>query len=269
MKAVAGLLVALIVLAVLVLLAGEFLAKPAAEEVIGSHLAANYGLPRRPRVRMQGFPFVVRALRGRLDAVEVILDDHVAEGLRVKTFTLRLEPVTFQLVPLLRGTGPAMTERGDAAAALRDSDLTSYLRDRDVPVTVSFSARGVTVSGRVSVAGVATDVAATGRLAVSERALRFTPETARAGPEEVDLRAVRDLFSFVVPIPEILGVRLTSLVVREGEAGLSADVTDYLISRTGGRLTGLPRPGGVVPRAPAALSPVADPPTSGPRQRYG
>ena len=268
MKAVAGLLVALIVLAVLVLLAGEFLAKPAAEEVIASHLAQSYGLVRRPTVRLQGSPFVVRAVQGRLDAVEVILDDHEAEGLRVKTFTLRLEPVTFELIPLLRGTGSAMTERGDAAAALRDSDVTSYLKARDVPITVSFSSRGVTVSGRVSVAGVATDVAATGRLTVSDRALRFTPETARAGSEEVDLRAVSDLFSFSVPIPEILGVRLTSLIVRDGEAALSADVTDYLISRTGGRLTGLSQ-ADVLAGAPAPLSVAAGTPSGELRRRYG
>lgn len=219
-------IVVLVVLAAALLVGGELLVKPAAEDGAAELVQKRYQLTQKPAVQLNGFPFLVRGLAGRLDSVIVSLDRYDAGGLLVRRFSLRLEPVTFSLSSVVRGQGEIHTDKGTAEAVVAQGDLSSYLASRDLPIEVRLSRGGVTVARTVA----GTSFAATGQLSFSEGELRFTPERVVAGGANLP-GPLSDLFAFAVPIPAIAGVQLTSLTLRDGEAAIGADVSGYVIAQ--------------------------------------
>lgn len=226
MRPLAALLVVFGLVAVLLVMAGEVVVKPAAEASVGELIQRRYQLSTRPSVELNGFPFAVRVLTGRLDSVVVSLEGYEAGGLRVARFGLRLEPVTFQLVPLLRGEGEVRTGKGTAEARLTGADVTAYLRAHGQPLAVSFDSGTATVSRPTDLG----TVVATGRLAFSEGVLRFSPDRLTVGSERAP-DSLTEQLAFTVPVPAIAGVQVTSVTARPGEVSLTADVTGYVISR--------------------------------------
>lgn len=213
-----------------VVVVGETVVRSEVEDQIANALDDELGLTEAPDVDVRGFPLVLRALQQRLDRIDVTVEGEVFEGMRVESVELRIEDVSFDTGELLRGSGTLRIGGGDGSATVTDVDVSDYLASIGLVARVEFAPGSVRVAGPVTVAGVTGDAAVTGELALVGDVLRFTPTTVQATAfgQRVDIPevedAVRQHFTFQVPVPELEGVRLAGVELGEGTASVSATV---------------------------------------------
>jgi hypothetical protein len=230
-----ALLIALVLLVLAALVAGEVIVRPLAERAVAEDIQARYALDERPSVSLGGFPFLVRVAMGRLPSADGRLRDLTVEGFTVQQADLRLQDVRFDLVRLASGDGQVSADSGQAEATVSDVDLTNYLAGLGLDFDVRFTPGAVTVGGAVTVAGVEVRVQATGTLAIQDGQLSFAPQSVEAGNASVTVpKGLLDNFrravAFTVPIPEVAGVQLTDLELGIGTATLRADLASYLLT---------------------------------------
>jgi hypothetical protein len=211
-KALAGILIGLVLMAALTLTAGEMFGRPAAEEGIGLLVQRRYQLARPPEVTLDGFPFLVRAVLGEMRAATITLRDYDAGGLVVDRFTLRLDEVKVRLGPLIRKEGGIASRRGTAEARVTGQGVTNYLQHQGIAFAVSFGDNSLTVTGN--------GLRATGHVTFADGTLTFTPDAAPG-------------LEFSLPVPQITGVQFTRVEVRAGAALFGADVTNYVLAQIG------------------------------------
>lgn len=191
--------------------------------VVESRLAAvaqrRLGLPERPSVDLDGFPFVFYALQRRFPAASMETRDMRIEGLAMDRAVLELQDVRFDSFAAVGGgSGTLTANRGIGAVEVTQDSLVAYLKRQGIPFHVELSSREVTVSRKVRLDGQVLSVSARGTLAVSEEALEFTPEEIEGDGGFEFSRAV----SFRVDLPEVFpGVAYRDVTVTEGLATLS------------------------------------------------
>jgi hypothetical protein len=230
-----ALLIALVLLVLAALVAGEVIVRPVAERAVGEDIQARYELEERPSVTLGGFPFLVRVALGRLPSAEGQLQNVTVEGFTVQEANLRLHDVRFDVVRLADGDGQVSADSGRAEATVSDVDLTNYLAGLGFDFDVRFTPGEVTVGGSVAVAGTEVRVQATGVLTMSEGRLSFAPAGVEVGTATVTvpqnlLDGFRRTVAFTVPVPAVAGVQLTDLELGSGTATLRADLADYLLT---------------------------------------
>ena len=237
MRVLRWLLVALLLVVLLALVAGEVILRPLAERAVARDVQDRYQLDQRPSVHLGGFPFLVRVAMGHLPSATGRLRDTTVEGLTISLAELRLQDVRFEALRLLDGDGEVRADSGQAAVTVTDADLSRYLADRGLPLDVRFTPGQVTVGGTVTVAGVEIRVEASGALAVEDGELSFAPASIQAVGARATLtvpQAVLDAFrstvAFSVPLPEVVGVQLTDLQIGAGTVTLRAELAEYLLS---------------------------------------
>lgn len=233
MRLLLRLIVVLAVLAGMLLLATELLARPFAERAVARQIRDERGLATEPDVDLVGFPFLFAVARGHLDRATVGIDGYVVDGLLVRHAGIELDGVGFSVAALSSGNADVTAERATLTAELTATDLNTWLATRGVGATVSFTGGQVQVTGRLEAEGLAGEVQAQGTVSVADGELRLEPATVLLGGLEVPpglVDVARAAVSFAVPLPEVAGVRLTRIVVGDGVATLTADVTDYLVT---------------------------------------
>lgn len=224
-----------IVLAILVIglfVASDAIAEPMVERRIGEEIQQRYGLDKRPSVNIDAFPFAIDAARGDIEHLEVKADDVVVEGLTVDHVELDIFDLHYSLREVLQDNESARADRVDATVRIAQPALNQYLVDQQLAYVVTLTDDRITVAGTVTVAGVSTPASATGELSIVDGTMAFHPTNVSVPGTSLDATALSDAtagLSFAVPMPEVVGVRLTGVDVVEGFATLQADVTDYQV----------------------------------------
>lgn len=173
--------IVLVVLAVLVV-AAEFIARAVLPGVVRSIVIEQLDLPADQQLDVQADGILLpQLIGGRLDDLHLSTDSVTLEGITGAV------DVTAQGVPLSGGDldGAAGTIRID------ESQFTELLSGTELPVdTVAFEAPDATVSGSVSVLGVAIPISLTVTPGVAEGDLELTPVGLSVGGLEIDAEQV-------------------------------------------------------------------------------
>jgi hypothetical protein len=231
------LVVVLAVLFGMLLLGTELLARPFAERAVARQIRDDRGLATTPDVDLVGFPFLFAVAKGHLDRATVDIDGYVVDGLLVRRAGLDLDGVGFSVAELVSGNADVTAERATLTAEVTAADLNTWLATRGIAATVAFTGGTVQVAGRVEAEGLSGEVQAEGAVSVSDGTLRLDPTSVLVGGVEVPPALVdvaRAAVGFSVPLPEVAGVTVTSVVVGDGAATLTADVSDYLVAGEAG-----------------------------------
>lgn len=218
--------IVLVVLAVLVV-AAEFIARAVLPGVVRSIVIEQLDLPADQQLDVQADGILLpQLIGGRLDDLHLSTDSVTLEGITGAV------DVTAQGVPLRGG------ELAGATGTIRvdESQFTTLLADTDLPVdTVAFDAPNATVSGSVSVLGVAIPISLTVEPGVADGDLELTPVGLTVGGLEIDAEQVGSSLGALgadltqtqrVCIADQLpaGLTLTSLEIDGSAAVIDVDV---------------------------------------------
>lgn len=201
---------------------GDIALRAYVEGRVSGAVQASLGLPVRPDLDLEGFPFSLSFFRGRFDHVEVTVTDVELEGLRLDRVTLRLADVRFEPGEMLRGAARIRSRGGTGEAEMSEQALTAFVQEHDAPVDVRLLGPSVRVSTRVIVGQEETTASATGPLGLDGGALVFDPQ-------EVDLEGSVGIpaqaLAFAVDLPELVpGLTYEGVTVSEGAATLKASL---------------------------------------------
>jgi hypothetical protein len=121
-----GLLIGLVLLLGLGALADWFF-KQEAEARIATEVADTLKIESDPEVSIEGFPFLLAAVRGRFSAVEVNAESLKKEGVRLEDFEARFEDLRFELSAVMSGKGEIDAASGSGSAVLPIASLNRLL----------------------------------------------------------------------------------------------------------------------------------------------
>lgn len=224
-----------IVVVVLVglVVAAEFIARAVLPGTVRSIVIEQLDLPADQQldVRTEGI-LLPQLIGGRLDSLQLSTDSVTLEGLTGAV------DVTAEGVPLRGGDldGATGTIRVD------ESQFTTLLADTDLPVdTVTFDAPNATVSGSVSVLGVAIPISLTVEPGVADGDLELTPVGLTVGGLEIDAEQVGSSLGALganltqtqtVCIADQLpaGLSLTGLRIDGSVAAIDVDVDGAIVT---------------------------------------
>ena len=213
------LLVLIVILGVL-LVAGDAWARGKIEGRLASELQDSLGSTGDIEVSLGGFPFVLRALSGKIPTATVTTERLTRDGLRFTDVTMTLRDIRFSLSKVLAGDLDAIkVGSGEGRAAIDDAVLERAIERSGPDIGVEIVENGVQiVSGPVS--GVVD-------LLVSQDGLVLeTDELGRLAINELGQRVV-------VPLPKIVGgLTYESIQVVDSHLELGFSLDDV-------RLTGL------------------------------
>ncbi|ROO91100.1 DUF2993 family protein [Actinocorallia herbida] len=207
----------LLVLLVLVL-AGAFgadrFAESRAEAEIARQVAVQYRLTNEPAVSFGGFPFLTQALSGKYDSVDVAIGDYTDQGITLQDVDVRLEGLNAPLADLVNGDSSSLTaDRAVASAVIPYGVVQKQLAARGV-TSVSQSADGnVLAKGTYQapiIGEVPIDLIVS--LKVTAKGVAIVPEKVTAVGVQVPLAAVKDMFTYTIPIAGLpLGAKITAV----------------------------------------------------------
>ncbi len=224
-------MVSLLVLAALAV-AADLAAVRVAQSRLASQAQTGADLTARPTVRIQGFPFLVQAVRGRYDRIEIAATDLDRGGVRVSRLQATLSGVKVPLGDALGGKVLVIpVEDLDATAVVTFADLAH--RSGVVGLTITPEGDGVRVTGRVKVLGRTVQASALsrvtlrgGRIAVTARSLRVLGQSSPAV-----LNALAGTLDLLVPIGKLpYDLTLTGLAVTADGVELRAKAGPTVLS---------------------------------------
>jgi DUF2993 family protein len=223
----------LIACAVLVvaLVAADRIAVALAQDRISSQIAAAYGLPSRPGVTIEGFPFLTQVLTGNYQQIEVSASRVQADGETLRDLRVRFTGVHASLSQML-GSGPTkVTARNASGSAM----LAFSLLRRRLPRGLRVRPDGgdLKLSGRMDVQGGRVPVSATLALRVTGTGIEVTPVSASTpGVAGVTPSAFEPRLGVVVPLSTLpLHLRLSSVRVTTGGVQIGASASDVHFAR--------------------------------------
>jgi hypothetical protein len=193
------------------------LARSAAESLVTREVQRLTGTDVPPQVEIGGNSFLLQALRGRYEQVDVSLTGLSSGPVRVAGVDARLTGVRLPFSELvLRNPDAMAVERVTSRARMTYEDLARYLEftGRSYTVRPGSGPDEVEVAGRVQVLGREYDVRVDAVLAAEGGALTVTPsrlDTGTALDRPAELLLSRR-FTFVVPLdPLPFGQRVTTV----------------------------------------------------------
>lgn len=231
--------VIVLVVVLLLLLAGlDLAARATAEAAVARQVRSSQHLSQDPQVKVTGFPFLLQAVRGRYDEVDVRMEQVPAGGqLRLDSLVARLEGVH---VPLRAAIGGQVTSvpvdvvhvSGTASFATLDAAVASAAPG-DL-ATVRFGDGG---SGRLAVTvtyrgpGGSLTVSTPAQLSVSRGRLTVAVPTQSLTQVPAVLRpSVARLLTRTVPLPELpLGLVADGGGVGPDGVTVTAEATGVLL----------------------------------------
>lgn len=227
-------LVATVVTAVLVggllLWGADRLSRSSAESLVTEELQRLTGTPRPPLVELEGSSFLLQALTGRYDDVDVTLRGLSSGPLRIERLDAQLTGVHLPFSELVRGNPSVLgVESASAEAVLTYADLDRYLDFTGRPYTVRPGAgpRQLEITGEVQVLGRDLEVTATAVLGADSGALTVSPVSLETGqvlgrPAEILLR---QRLTFLVPLdPLPFGQQVTGVSAEDGGLVIRTEV---------------------------------------------
>lgn len=215
------LLIALVVLAAL-FVAADRIAVATAESRISSRIAAAYSLPAKPKVTIEGFPFLTQVLAGQYQRIDVSIGGVNADGYTLTRVRARFSDVRASLSQVLGQTGTSVTAaKADGSALIGYGQIRSHLPAK---VTLTPDGSRLKVAGMLRFHSVHVPVTAVVALNVTRAGIRVTP-TSVTTPLGfgVPLGAAAGALSFVIPVHSLpLHLALTSVSVTPGGLRVAA-----------------------------------------------
>jgi hypothetical protein len=199
---------------------GDRLARSAAESLVARELQRLTGTATAPDVELHGSSFLLQALRGRYERVDVSVSDLSSGPVRIARLDAELSGVRLPVSELLlRNPDVMAVERATGRALLTYEDLAGYLDFTGRPYTVRPGRQPdeLAISGTVRVLGREYDVSVDAVLGADAGALTVTPRRLDTGstldrPAELLLG---QRFTFVVPLdPLPFGQRVTDIAAQ-------------------------------------------------------
>lgn len=191
-----------------------------AEARLAASVQRALGLPGRPDIELQGFPFVLQVARGRIDHLTVELEDIAVEGLSFDRVTLDVDQLAFDRVELFRGPGTVSVGEGSGEAVVTQRALSTYLQEQGTPVSVRLQGPDIQVSTRISTGADTTTASAQGPVRVEGGRLVFSPDDVRV---DGSLPVPAAALAFSVALPDLMpGLRYESVAVEDGTASIEA-----------------------------------------------
>lgn len=214
-------LITLIVVAVLAL-GADFGTRALAEARLASSVQTSLGLPQRPDIELEGFPFLLQAARGRIDSLSLEVKDVETGGIPLESVTLNFEELEFDGAALVSGSGTVSSRGGTAQAVVSQDSLSRYLQDQGTPVEVRLRGPGIRVSTRINTGGETTTASAEGEVGVEGGRLVFSPKNVQI---EGSVGVPAAALAFDVPLPDLVpGLNYQSVLVHDGVAAIEASL---------------------------------------------
>lgn len=222
----------------LILLAGIALGGSAvienfAESQLAGGLRTTLGLERRPKVQIEAFPIILRAIQGRIPRVRINARSVVIEEFEIAELDIDLRGVRASLDVLIRSNRfDLAVEEGEGVARITEQSVNAFLQKRKIDAHVTLLNNGnVFVRADEVIAGRQRRFEATGKLTLGGRTLTFTPSQVTVDgqppPRELAERARRET-TFSVELPKLPGNILPKEVtVTGGELAMVANLNDY------------------------------------------
>jgi len=200
----------------------DFGARALAEARLASSIQGSMGLQQRPDIELEGFPFLLQAARGRLEALSVELRDVEAEGMALERVTLSFEDLVFDGVALVSGSGTVASRGGTAQVVLTEDALSGYLQEQGTPVEVRLRGPDIRVATRIDTGARTTTATAEGPVRVESGRLVFSPEDVQI---EGSVGVPAAALAFDVPIPELVpGIVYQRVLIQDGVAAIEASL---------------------------------------------
>jgi hypothetical protein len=200
----------------------DFGARALAEARLASSIQGSLGLQQRPDIELEGFPFLLQAARGRLEAASVELHDVVAEGMALERVTLSFEDLVFDGVALVSGSGTVASRGGTAQVVLTEDALSGYLQDQGTPVEVRLRGPDIRVATRIATGAGTTTATAEGPVRVESGRLVFSPEDVQI---EGSVGVPAAALAFDVPLPDLVpGIVYQRVLIQDGVAAIEASL---------------------------------------------
>lgn len=217
---------------ILVLLwGGDRLARDAAETLIAEEVQRSTGTFATPEVEVHGESFLLQAVRGRYDRVDITVHGLSSGALRIERLEAQLSGVRLPFQELvLRNPELIVIDHAEERALLTYEDLDRYLEFTGRPFSVRPAAESdeVEIAGTVRILGRAYAVTVDAALGAENQALTVSPTRVNAGSSigRAAELLLAERFDFVVPLdPLPFGQQVTDIratpegiaVVAEGD----------------------------------------------------
>jgi hypothetical protein len=214
----------------LLLWGADRLARSSAQSLVTQELQRLTGTPRPPLVELRGSSFLLQALTGRYDGVDVTLRGLSSGPLRIERLDARLSGVHLPFSELVRRNPSVLgVESASAEAVLTYADLDRYLDFTGRPYTVrpGGGPEELEISGEVQVLGRDLEVTATAVLGAEGGALTVSPVSLETG-EQLGRPArilLRQRLTFLVPLdPLPFGQQVTGVSAEDGGVVIRTEV---------------------------------------------
>lgn len=206
---------------VVALVAVDRISVAVAENQISDRIEAAYGLPAKPGVSIQGFPFLSQVVTGDYSEIDVSASHVPAGGVTLQDLHARFMGVHASVSQVFgSGSSTVTADRATGTAIVAYAEV-----DRRLPAGLRLHPAGqggrrLAVSGTVDYQGTRVPVAATVTLGVTAAGIKVTPVHITAfGQAGLTTPAQDSRFAVVVPVTALpLHLRLVS--VRAGSGGL-------------------------------------------------
>lgn len=224
-----------VVLGTLLLLWGsDRLARWAAESLLARDIQQATGVSVRPSVQVNGLFFLLQAVQGRYDDVEVAVREVASGPMSVDRVEARLSGVHVSFHDLLvQDPAAVWIERSVGEAFLGYDDLNRYLEVTGRPVTIGAApGEEVRLTGTVDLLGQSVSASALAQLSPELGALSIAPTAldTQTDLEEASRLLLGQRFSLRVPLdPLPFGQELTAIEGAEEGLVLRTRGTDVVI----------------------------------------
>ncbi|OLB81700.1 MAG: hypothetical protein AUI14_02335 [Actinobacteria bacterium 13_2_20CM_2_71_6] len=254
MAASRGRKVGIVLIILLVALVGLFVASDriaayAAERTIASQakkelVAREISSPSDPKVAVGGFPFLTQVARGRYEKITIHIEKPSSQGVTFDALDVTATGVNATTSALVNGTGSITADDVSGTTSLGWEGVNKLMN------TSGFGGSGATASALpdgqvrvrvpVSVAGISTNVIATGNLSVGQGSvhLKINEVTTEGGtlPAVISrlVGSIKQSLSVDIKIPA-LPYNLQVKDVKASEHGLAVTATAANVPLSGGR----------------------------------
>jgi uncharacterized membrane protein len=232
-KLLVGFLVTMLALVMGVWVIGDKVVRPAVERRISEQLRRDYKLGESPVTRLDASPFLAKVARGSIDRATVTMGRFTSDGFTVESAELVATGLTFEPGKAMRGTGEVTAAQVEALVRVTPADLTTYINQRNIALTLTGSGNQAMAAGSVVVLGVKVSGTATGTVRLAGNTLTFRPTDVNVDGFDIDIpQALLDsTFAFDIPIPDVAGLKIRSATIVDGILVLQADATNYALNR--------------------------------------
>lgn len=240
MKILRRVLIILVVLAALVAL-GDRVANAVAERRIATEVAATAAdngaySDQRPEVTIHGWPFLTQAWSGEFEQIDITLKDVGAEGLVFPSLEMAAHSVEADWRELSDG-GDAIAGTLDVSGSISVDSIEALLAEQtgyDLSIDEDGNA---TVTTTEELGGVSVDLQASGKIAVGDGELSFTPDAVESLTSGLPASVQPLIDSFAseltstVTLPELpYGIQLVELAFEGDRVVISGSAEDVVLT---------------------------------------